>query len=71
VSRSLSTITLRTLSFVPQWPIESGQEKAVLNFAGKKVCFDYLVHIFSSTLFSLGFLAGQPGNEPGAKESDH
>jgi len=36
----------------------------------KKVCFDDLIHTLSIT-FLAGYLGRQPGDEPGAEESDH
>jgi len=36
----------------------------------KKVCFDCFVHTLSIT-FLAGCLGRQPGDEPGAEESDH
>jgi hypothetical protein len=36
----------------------------------RKVCFDYFVHTLSIT-FLAGCLGRQPGDEPGAEESEH
>ena len=58
-------------SFLPETPIERGQEKSALVPRGRKSAVDYSVHTLSST-----FLAGclgrrQPGDKPGAEESEH
>jgi hypothetical protein len=40
-------------SFLPELPIEAGAGETRVGFAGKKVCFDYPVHI--SIMLFFGF----------------
>ncbi len=59
---------MRRISFIPEPPIEFGQEKPALVSRGRKSASITLFIRFRSVVF--GFLGGQPGDEPGAEESD-
>ena len=61
---------MRLLSFLPETSIERGQEKSALVPRGRKSAVDYSDHTLSST-FLAGCLGRQPGDEPGAEESEH
>jgi hypothetical protein len=69
LSRSLSTIRMRLVSFDPEAPIEPGQEKSGLVSRGKKsasiTLFIPFVHIFFS------FLRGQPRDRPDSEKPDY
>jgi len=67
---SLSTIRMRLLSFIPEPSIERGQEKSALVPRARKSASITLLIPFSITFFA-GCLGRQPGDEPGAEESDH
>jgi hypothetical protein len=61
---------MRLLSFIPEPPIEGGQKKAALVPRGRKPASITLFIPFPTTFFA-GCLGRQPGDEPGAEESDN
>jgi hypothetical protein len=61
---------MRLLSFIPEPPIERCQKKIPLASRGKKSASISLFIPFPTTFFA-GCLGRQPGDEPGAEESDH
>jgi hypothetical protein len=61
---------MRLLSFIPEPPMKRGLEKSALVPRGRKSASITLFIPFSTTFFA-GCLGRQPGDEPGAEESDH